>query len=434
MNLSLSLALLQTFLSQADIVSSFTGVSQGKCIACRHRRSDLRASVDPTVATFVSSPSVDKTPSLYDYFLSVAPQLGSADSGLGTGAADRLANAQDKIVVIKDNLSNLINDIDLPDVSNVNIDIGGDGLRTMANNMADISAGLSEVGASSGADIQAFLSSLNLEQNGPWCVAAVAVVAALGQGGGGKEEVRLKSELTEAKRKADEAVKGAALAAEGAARAKDMVSQMDASRTLVGISTETLLETSKLRQMEVETDIMKNDIKKLAEENASLKMKVLSLTQDNASMTESKASPSPSPPDLEVIERDPTEDARILAIIKEVDDKNTKKKSKTKKKRAGVKAGGKTLKKKTKQVTSNISHDSSNPADAKKLTAKSVATKKEVRDIAGSASQNPWSELSDSTLKRKTVAELKEYLLERQVTLTPKMKKADLVAAVKGLS
>ena len=142
MNLSLSLALLQTFLSQADIVSSFTGVSQGKCIACRHRRSDLRASVDPTVATFVSSPSVDKTPSLYDYFLSVAPQLGSADSGLGTGAADRLANAQDKIVVIKDNLSNLINDIDLPDVSNVNIDIGGDGLRTMANNMADISAGL----------------------------------------------------------------------------------------------------------------------------------------------------------------------------------------------------------------------------------------------------------------------------------------------------
>jgi hypothetical protein len=253
MNLSLSLALLQTFLSQADIVSSFTGVSQGKCIACRHRRSDLRASVDPTVATFVSSPSVDKTPSLYDYFLSVAPQLGSADSGLGTGAADRLANAQDKIVVIKDNLSNLINDIDLPDVSNVNIDIGGDGLRTMANNMADISAGLSEVGASSGADIQAFLSSLNLEQNGPWCVAAVAVVAALGQGGGGKEEVRLKSELTEAKRKADEAVKGAALAAEGAARAKDMVSQMDASRTLVGISTETLLETSKLRQMEVET-------------------------------------------------------------------------------------------------------------------------------------------------------------------------------------
>lgn len=158
---------------------------------------------------------------------------------------------------------------------------------------------------------------------------------------------------------------------------------------------------------------MKNDIKKLAEENASLKMKVLSLTQDNASMTESKGSPSPSPPDLEVIERDPTEDARILAIIKEVDDKNTKKKSKTKKKRAGVKAGGKTLKKKTKQVTSNISHDSSNPADAKKLTAKSVATKKEVRDIAGSASQNPWSELSDSTLKRKTVAELKEYLLER---------------------
>ena len=90
---------------------------------------------------------------------------------------------------------------------------------------------------------------------------------------------------------------------------------------------------------------MKNDIKKLAEENASLKMKVLSLTQDNASMTESKGSPSPSPPDLEVIERDPTEDARILAIIKEVDDKNTKKKSKTKKKRAGVKAGGKTLKK-----------------------------------------------------------------------------------------
>ena len=253
MNLSLSLALLQTFLSQADIVSSFTGVSQGKYIACRHRRSDLRASVDPTVATLVSSPSVDKTPSLYDYFLSVAPQLGSADSGLGTGAADRLANAQDKIVVIKDNLSNLINDIDLPDVSNVNIDIGGDGLRTMANNMADISAGLSEVGASSGADIQAFLSSLNLEQNGPWCVAAVAVVAALGQGGGGKEEVRLKSELTEAKRKADEAVKGAALAAEGAARAKDMVSQMDASRTLVGISTETLLETSKFRQMEVET-------------------------------------------------------------------------------------------------------------------------------------------------------------------------------------
>lgn len=70
----------------------------------------------------------------------------------------------------------------------------------------------------------------------------------------------------------------------------------------------------------------------------------------------------------------------------------------------------------------------------KKAGAKKAAPKE---NVSAGASGNPWNALSDSTLKRKTVAQLTSYLSERQITVTDEtgkaFKKAVLVEAVRNL-
>mmetsp|Transcript_2598 Transcript_2598/g.5561 ORF Transcript_2598/g.5561 Transcript_2598/m.5561 type:complete len:576 (+) Transcript_2598:145-1872(+) len=57
--------------------------------------------------------------------------------------------------------------------------------------------------------------------------------------------------------------------------------------------------------------------------------------------------------------------------------------------------------------------------------------------VATTASENEWASLADSTLKRKTIAQLIEYLTERGVPVTDdsgqSLKKADLLEAVKSM-
>eukprot|EP00984_Skeletonema_dohrnii_P009930 scaffold3828_cov110-Skeletonema_dohrnii-CCMP3373.AAC.1 len=77
---------------------------------------------------------------------------------------------------------------------------------------------------------------------------------------------------------------------------------------------------------------------------------------------------------------------------------------------------------------------------ATKAKAKTSAKKKTVTVKSApapvKASSGPitdWTQLADSTLKRKTVAQLTEYLTEKGVSVEKSMKKADLLSAVKSL-
>lgn len=90
-------------------------------------------------------------------------------------------------------------------------------------------------------------------------------------------------------------------------------------------------------------------------------------------------------------------------------------------------------------------------AGAKKTAAKKKASPKKEPKIevvpakiqaspqieVAAGTENPWASLSQSTLKRKTVAQLSEYLVERGVAVTDdsgkKLRKADLVSAVRSL-
>ena len=71
---------------------------------------------------------------------------------------------------------------------------------------------------------------------------------------------------------------------------------------------------------------------------------------------------------------------------------------------------------------------------ATKAKAKTSAKKKATPAPAKAASGgNDWAQLAESTLKRKTVAQLTEYLTEKGVSVEKSMKKADLLNAVKSL-
>ena len=66
------------------------------------------------------------------------------------------------------------------------------------------------------------------------------------------------------------------------------------------------------------------------------------------------------------------------------------------------------------------------------LENKTTVTKKTKPKNNEETSSNPWGTLKEATLKRKTVAQLKDYLQERNVEVVDGMKKADLVKLVVG--
>jgi hypothetical protein len=102
--------------------------------------------------------------------------------------------------------------------------------------------------------LTALFSSISLGQNAPWYAAGFAFFVALGQRGAGKADARteFEAELAKARKVADEAAGAAALAAKGAAIAKEAASQMKTVGEDEEMTANTILESSRLRQMVVE--------------------------------------------------------------------------------------------------------------------------------------------------------------------------------------
>ena len=150
---------------------------------------------------------------------------------------------------------------------------------------------------------------------------------------------------------------------------------------------------------------MRKEMERMIQETALLRKQLSEISKQNsATSDEVKLTPAVK----EVMKRDPKEDARILQILKDMDDSNavTKKKTATKKRTV--------TKKKAKSAVKSESVVSA-PKKVVKKVKKAVKKKKAVakKPVEVTSVDNPWASLSESTLKRKTVKQLTDYLEER---------------------
>jgi hypothetical protein len=182
------------------------------------------------------------------------------------------------------------------------------------------------------------------------------------------------------------------------------------------------------------------ELKKVKAENERLKALLVGL-QGGEKLKDSvgdEQSPAPSSKN-KVVDRDPEENEKILEIIKEVEEANMKGKKNAPQKKAApppvkkVASSEKVAKAAAKKAsTPKAAAKTTSSAAVKKVSApkkkKSPASKNDAPDTKN------WSQLSDSTLKRKTIAQLKEYLIDQKLADSKDvstMKKGDLIAMVK---
>lgn len=193
-------------------------------------------------------PASGRTLTLYEYVL----------SGGGTGAegegVSRLANAHDKIEIIKENFDIFMKDLNLPDVESISVGLKEAVERGVASNGADWVGGSSASMSILQDQLKDVLSTIGFDQNAAWYAAGFALFVALGQRGAGKAVARseFETELVDARKKAEEAAGAAALAAKGAAMAKEVAAKMETAGGTDGVNANIMLESSRLKQMTVE--------------------------------------------------------------------------------------------------------------------------------------------------------------------------------------
>ena len=181
------------------------------------------------------------------------------------------------------------------------------------------------------------------------------------------------------------------------------------------------------------------ELKKVKAENERLKALLVGLQGDEKlkDSVGDEQSPAPSSKN-KVVDRDPEENEKILEI-KEVEEANMKGKTNAPQKKAAPPSAKKVAS--TKKVAKVAAKKASTPKAAAKTTSSAAVKKVSApKKKKSPASKNDapdtknWSQLSDSTLKRKTIAQLKEYLLDQKLADSKdvsSMKKGDLIAMVK---
>lgn len=187
--------------------------------------------------------------------------------------------------------------------------------------------------------------------------------------------------------------------------------------------------------------MVNQELKKLKAENERLKAQLSNVQGDEKTMNTVGKEKAPSPlSSQEVLDRDPEENEKILEIIKEVEEANRKVKKKApQKKKAPKKVGA--AKKAEKASTKKASAPKpptkkASPTNAAAKEGPASKKKKSPASKSNASETKDWSQLSDSTLKRKTIAQLKEYLLDQKSTDSSdvkNMKKGDLIALVKSM-
>lgn len=391
------------------------------------------------------------------------------------------------------------------------------------------------------------INSLHLKDYGGWYVAAAAAIFASLQRSAGAQEASAKfeSELSRAREKASEAATAAGLAAEGATTAKNLALKMEKEINTDGIGA--LLESSRSKKVQMEKGMMEKDMLALKAEVSSLRSELATYKggkkKKAAANTKTvKTEIEEAYPTKVVMETDPDEDARVIELLKALDNENRTRKNETvakleKKREEEAKAVAKGQKKaaaeaarlagetKAKAAAKDKAAAKAKSAAAEKTAAeaarlaeekkaKAAAADKAVAEATSAAAKrkrrtkgvetlrataegarktavkktaqnkaktgapqkgatkttttisvkkqatktttkvstnksvvkkasrtyssiDDWALLADSTLKRKTVVQLTEYLTEKGVTATNEsgnsLKKAELLEAVKSL-
>lgn len=307
----------------------------------------------------------------------------------------------------------------------------------------------------------AIIASLHLKEYGGWYVAVAMAIYASQQRSAGKEDAsaEFELELVNAREKASEAASAAGLAAEGAKTAKKLAMKMEKDLKIDG--GKALLESSRSKMAEMEKGMMENEMCALQAEVVYLRSQ-LEKTQGEKKKAPEKTKTVTTEIEAEyptkfVMETDPDEDERIVELLKLLDEENSIKKKKaaeelekkreeeakfvaaekskaiSKKMTKGVEAAQAKAEVAKKKAAAKKSKKKSATKSTRKMATKSVA-KKASRTVA---TVDDWASLAESTLKRKTVAQLSEYLTGKGVTVTDgsgkSLKKAELLAAVKGV-
>jgi len=320
-------------------------------------------------------------------------------------------------------------------------------------------------------DLSSMLEALHLDEYGAWYITALTAIYALNQKQAGKMEAKLEfeSELLEAKTMAEEAANAALIAAQGAKQAKELVMAMEVNggekKKNVG---EVMLENSKIGELTVLNELMSKEMERLKQENESQKNTIASLTKSTT--PSSTSTPKSTPVKLEIpigkstMPRDPQEEEKILNILKDIDadnaklqavaSKQKKKARASKTKKATPKASVKKTSKKKKAAKKKKAVPVPEPFFAEEAAEIVAEVEKEVKAVVekpvvkkkkkttpkkrGAAKKpesddpNPWGSLKESTLKRKTIAQLTAYLNERKVDVEG-LSKAELVGTIQKL-
>lgn len=313
-----------------------------------------------------------------------------------------------------------------------------------------------------------FVASLHLKEYGGWYVAAAMAAYASQQRAAGREDAgaAFESELAGARQKASEAASAAGLAAQGAATAKKLAIKME--KDLKKDGGKAILDSSRSKMVLMERDMMEKELHALQAEVSALRKQLAASEGVEKKIVQTKTVKTEIEeeyPTKVVMERDSDEDGRIVELLKLLDEENQIKKQKaaaelekrreeeakfvaaekqrevSRKMTKGVEAAqakaelAKKKKAATKKAKKAATKAKRKPAPKKAATKKTpTLTKKAART---STAVDDWASLAESTLKRKTVAQLTEYLTRKGVSATDSsgksLKKAELLEAVKSL-
>eukprot|EP00581_Thalassiosira_minuscula_P006550 CAMPEP_0183742500 /NCGR_PEP_ID=MMETSP0737-20130205/64729_1 /TAXON_ID=385413 /ORGANISM="Thalassiosira miniscula, Strain CCMP1093" /LENGTH=555 /DNA_ID=CAMNT_0025978087 /DNA_START=90 /DNA_END=1757 /DNA_ORIENTATION=- len=320
-----------------------------------------------------------------------------------------------------------------------------------------------------------FIAALHLKEYAGWYVAAFMAIYASQQRSAGMEaaSAKFESELADAREKANEAASAAGLAAEGANVAKKLAIKME--KDLKKDGQNVMLESSRSKVAQIEKEMMEKEMRALQAEVTSLRGQ-LAKSAGGAKKKATKKKTVKTEieeeyPTKVTMKSDPDEDSRIIELLKEMDEANLiqkkkaaeeaekkreeeakfvaaeKKKEESRKMTKGVEAAQKKAeaakkkksakKKSAKKASTKVSAKTKTKTGAKQKASTKKSVAKKAPKVKVVATADDWALLAESTLKRKTVAQLTEYLTGKGVTATDSsgksLKKAELLEAVKSL-
>lgn len=364
------------------------------------------------------------------------------------------------------------------DFPSANIDMSG-----AAGAGASLSAGAAEVGDQT----MNLMTNLQFDKYGAWYITAASLFFAFYQREEGEKAAAkvYQQKLLIAQVQANEASAAAEQAAEGAKLAKQLAAELPMIVEATVNVGEELLENSKIEQLRVENELLVQQILQLTIELKDQKERLDSMITSINGPPVKKEPKVVIPKVQTTLERDPEEDEKILSVLKEIDEENAKrtkaqakspkKKAKTTRKKAKaskkkVKASKKeaivasdkadenlqaieaaedsfkeaitetaeekkeTIIEEIKTIDAKATKEKKKAPKVKKARTpkKKGAAKKVLASTDGAENVNPWGVLKESTLKRKTIAQLSAYLLERDVDVSG-LSKTDLVGTIQSL-